>query len=336
MSKNSFAVAMTYCGAVIGAGFATGREVADFFTGYGNRGLAGVCLATLMFVWVGVVILDVTHCNPVYSYLDLLKIVLPWKWLVVLTDCMFLATLFTGVGVMTAAGGTVLKSWGFRYSMGCAGFLLLCILLLRTGGKGFVKVNCWLVPGMAAAIAILCIAQVSAPALGGYVRGPYSSALLYVSLNTAIAGVALSTLKDKLDLRAVRFGGVSGGLLIGFLLLIIYGATLRMDSYEIPLLRLAEIWLGKWHWVYALVLLAAVLTTALANLHGLASRVVVKGPGYWLCVISTALAGFIIAQYGFASLVAFLYPLLGLCNIVLLAGLCYYSLNQFKTVRRNR
>ncbi len=335
MSKNTFAVAMTYCGAVIGAGFATGREVVDFFSGYGNRGLAGVGLATLMFVWVGVVILDVAQRNPVYSYLDLLNYVLPWKWLVSLTDLMFLATLLTGVGVMTAAGGTVLKSWGLHYAIGCAGFLLLCILLLRTGGKGFVKVNCWLVPGMAVAIIILCIAQVSVPALGGYVRGPFSSALLYVSLNTAIAGVAMSTLKDKLDRPTVLAGGVTGGLLIGFLLLVIYGATLGMGSYEIPLLRLAEIWLGKWQWVYALVLLAAVLTTALANLHGLASRVV-KPPGYWLCVISTSVAGFIIAQYGFTSLVAFLYPLLGLCNIVLLAGLCYYSVNKFKTVRRNR
>lgn len=335
MSKNSFAVAMTYCGAVIGAGFATGREVVDFFSGYGNRGLAGVGLATLMFAWVGVVILDVTHRNPVYSYLDLLKIVLPWKWLVLLTDFMFLATLLAGVGVMTAAGGTVLKGWGLRYAIGCAGFLALCILLLRTGGKGFIKANCWLVPGMAAAILILCIAQVSVPALGGYVRGPFSSALLYVSLNTAIAGVAMSTLKEKLDQQAVLLGGFGGGLLIGLLLLVIYGATAGMESYEIPLLRLAEIWLGKWQWVYALVLFAAVLTTALANLHGLASRVV-KGREYWLCVIGTACAGFIIAQCGFASLVAFLYPLLGLCNIVLLAGLCYYSLNKCKIVRRNR
>lgn len=332
MWKNSFAVAMAYCGAVIGAGFATGREVVDFFSGYGNQGLFGVAIATLLFLWVGVTILDVTHRYPVYSYLDLLNNILPWRWLVLLTDTMFLATLLSGVGVMTAAGGTVLQKWGLSYSLGCAGFILTCVLLLRTGGKGFIRANCWLVPGMAAAIIILSLVQICVPTFGVEARGPFSSALLYVSFNTAIAGVALSTLKDKLTSGVVLLAGVGGGLLIGILLLVIHSATIGMKGHAIPLLKLAEIWLGEWQWVYGVALLAAVLTTALANLHGFASRIQ-GGQWYWACVIVTSLIGFVIAQYGFIDLISFLYPLLGLCNIVLLLGLCYYSLSQLKTVK---
>jgi uncharacterized membrane protein YkvI len=335
MSKKAYAVAMAYAGAVIGAGFATGREVVDFFSVYGARGLAGIVLATFLFMWAGVVILDVTHRFPVYSYYDLLSVVLPWKWLVTATDFVFLATLQIGIGVMTAGGGAVLQGWGLPPWIGCAGFLLLCALLLRAGGEGFIKTNCWLVPGMTVAIIVLCLAQASAPALGSYAIVPFGSALLYVSFNTAIAGVAMSTLKNQLHRYVVLLGGLGGGLLIGLLLLVIYIATLGMDSYEIPMLRLAEIWLARWQWVYALVLLAAMLTTALANLHGLASRIA-KSSQYWFCVIYSALLGFIIARHGFASLVGMLYPLLGLCNIVLLAGLCYYNLSLFKLVRRNR
>lgn len=327
MSKNSFAVAMTYCGAVIGAGFATGREVVDFFTAYGPRGLVGVILAAVMFSWIGVVILDVTHCNPVYSYIDLLAVVLPWKRLVGLADLMFMGTLLAGVGVMAAAGGTVLQGWGLPYMVGCAIFLACCLLLLRRGATGFVMANCWLVPALVIAIVLLCLLQISAPAAAGFVDNPLSSALLYVSLNIAIAGVALSTLKSKIDKPGVMWSGICGGLLIGLLLLVIYGATQGVKNYEIPLLRLAEIWLGRWQWVYAFALLAAVLTTALANLHGFASRAA-GGKKYWPCLIGTAMGGFLLAQQGFASLVAFLYPLLGLCNIVLLTGLCYYSLSK--------
>lgn len=327
MSKNSFAVAMTYCGAVIGAGFATGREVVDFFTAYGPGGLIGVVLAAVMFSWIGVVILDVTHSNPVYSYIDLLKVVLPWEWAIRITDIMFMATLWTGVGVMAAAGGTVMNAWGIPYLVGCGLFLVCCILLLRTGGTGFVRANCWLVPALAVAIAILCLVQISAPAGPAIVDHPISSALLYVSFNIAIAGVALSTLKDRLDKQGLYWSGIGGGLLIGLLLLVIYRATGEVVNYEIPLLRLAEIWFGKWQWIYAFTLLAAVLTTALANLHGFASRAA-GGKRYWPSLIATACGGLILAQRGFASLVAFLYPLLGLCNIVLLAGLCYYSVSK--------
>lgn len=335
MGKNSFAVAMTYCGAVIGAGFATGREVVDFFTAYGNRGLAGIGLAAIFFAGVGVVILDVTLHNPVYSYIDLLKTVLPLPWLSRVMDYLFLITLVAGTGVMVAAGGTVFQHWGLSYPLGCAGFILLCALLLRSGGDGFVRANCWLVPGMAAAIVMLCLARISAPTLGGKTWGPYNSAVLYVSFNTAIAGVALSTLKGKLDKRSVLLGGGGGGLLIGLLLLFIHGGARGLESYDIPLLRLAEIVLGKGKWLYAVVLMAAVLTTALANIHGLASRIATPGPGYWLVVLGTGITGFFIAQFGFAGLVSFLYPVLGLCNIVLLAGLCYYGLCKFKTVCRN-
>lgn len=327
MSRNSFAVAMTYCGAVIGAGFATGREVVDFFTAFGPGGLIGVALAAVMFSWVGVVILDVTHSHPVYSYIDLLHVVLPWKWVVGLADLMFMATLWTGVGVMAAAGGTVLKGWGIPFMPGCAVFLAFCLLLLRTGRTGFVKANCVLVPALAAAIVILCLLEISVPTANQYLDHPLSSALLYVSFNIAIAGVALSTLKDRLDEQGLIWSGISGGLLIGLLLLVIYRATGGVMNYEIPLLRLAEIWFGKWQWIYAFALLAAVLTTALANLHGFASRAA-GGKKYWPSLIGTASGGFVLAQRGFASLVAILYPLMGLCNIVLLAGLCYYSLSK--------
>jgi uncharacterized membrane protein YkvI len=333
MSKNSFAVAMTYCGAVIGAGFATGREVVDFFTAYGLGGLIGVVIAAAMFSWIGVVILDVTHSNPVYSYIDLLAVVLPGKMLIRLADLMFMGTLLTGVGVMAAAGGTVLKGWGLPYMVGCAVFLACCLLLLRRGGTGFVRANCWLVPALVIAIVVLCLVQISTPASAGFMDSPLSSALLYVSFNIAIAGVALSTLKSRLDKPGVIWSGICGGLLIGLLLLVIYGATRGVENYDIPLLRLAEIWLGKWQWIYAFALLAAVFTTALANLHGFASRVA-GGKKYWPCLIGTAIGGFILAQRGFASLVAFLYPLLGLCNIVLLAGLCYYSLSKLFMKRR--
>lgn len=337
MSKSEcFAVAMTYCGAVIGAGFATGREVVDFFAYYGRQGLGGALLATVLFMWAGYVILDVTHRNPVYSYLDFLHCVLRFKLLVRIADLLFWVTLLIGIGVMTAAGGTVLAEWGIIYPVGCGAFLAVCLLLLRTGGAGFVKANSWLVPGMSAAIIILCVMQIALPATVLTHSNSIGSALLYVSFNTAIAAVALATLKSRLNERIVRLGGLGGGLLIGILLMTMYGATVGLSGdYTIPMNRLAEIWLGQWRWIYSLVLLAAVLTTALANMHGLACRAASQGR-YWTVLLLLAVMGLAIAQYGFANLVRLSYPLLGLCNIVLLAGLCYYSFTRIKRYKQSR
>lgn len=335
MGKNTIAIALTYCGAVIGAGFATGREVVLFFTGQGRPGLLGVGLATLLFIFVGVAILDITLRNRVYSYIDLLKIISPWKWPVVFIDLVLLASLWIGIGVMAAAAGRVLAGWGLSYPFGCALFLAVCLGILKSGGEGFVKANCWLVPGLALAIFFLCGGQIYRPVLTGMIDGPLRSSLLYVSFNTAIAAVALSTLKDKLDRRGALWGGILGGLLLGAMLALVFGATAGLEHSELPLLELAKARLGKWQWSYALALLAAVFTTALANIHGLASRLTKEG-GYWRWSLLIAGGGYFISQVGFATLVAYSYPLLGLCNIVLLAGLCYYKFGTLTLFRRNR
>jgi len=330
----SFSIAMAYCGAVIGAGFATGREVVDFFTTYGSPGLVGVLVATGLFVWAGIVILNITHQEPVYSYIDLLKYLLRFRVLVVVVDLLFLATLLVGVGVMTAAGGAILADWGLWYPGGCAIFLGTCVTILRAGGRGFVKVNAWLVPGLAVMIVGLCLAKLALPVVNLPRPGVYGSALLYAAYNIAIAAVALSTLKGQLNKKAAFWGGLGGGLLVGALLLAIYLATQSGGHSEIPMLDVASAVLGRWQWIYQLTLAAAVLTTALANMHGLASRVTGKS-WYQSGLVIIAVMGLVISQYGFANLVGLFYPLLGLCNIVLLAGLCYYSVTRL-TGKLNR
>jgi len=332
--KQAFPIAAAYCGAVVGAGFATGREVLEFFGVYGSRGVGGVLMAALLFMWAGVVILDVTHRNCVYSYLDLLRNLLHYKVLVFIGDLLFLGTLLTGVGVMAAAGGTILSKGGMGYPWACAIFLAICTLLLLKGSSGFVKANTWLVPGMILIIVGLCIAQISRPAAVVSFR-PYGSSLLYVAYNTAIAAVALSTLKKHLSGKVVLWGGIGGGLLIGILLFMVYAATTGLNNVEIPMLQVAAVWLGRWRWLYELVLLGAVLTTALANMHGLASRIA-WGDSYFGILVLIAGLGLIISQYGFARLVGLLYPLLGLCNIVLLVGLCYYSAKRIMFFLKSR
>lgn len=333
--NNVFPVAAAYCGAVIGAGFATGREVVEFFGVHGGRGIYGIALATALFMWAGVTILDVTHCHPVYSYLDFLHQVLRLRVLVAAADILFLGTLLTGIGVMAAAGGAILSRWGLQYTWACAAFLILCVILLSRGSKSFLQANSWLAPGMAFIIVLLCLARIALPVGGGFF-GPYGSAFLYVAYNTAIAAVALSTLKEHLTRKTVVWGGLLGGLSLGVLLLLVYlGVAGLPDQAEIPMGVLAEFILGKGQWIYDVVLMAAVLTTALANLHGLASRVA-AGNRYWSALLLAAGLGWAISQYGFAALVSLLYPLLGACNIVLLLGLCYYSLNRIRDWFRNR
>ena len=57
MNKNWIKIASIYVGTVIGAGFASGREITEFFGVYGIKGTWGIFLSCSLFAFVGSLLL---------------------------------------------------------------------------------------------------------------------------------------------------------------------------------------------------------------------------------------------------------------------------------------
>lgn len=53
MLKKSITIAMAFVGIVIGAGFATGQEVLQYFVAFGTMGIIGAALAGLIMALTG-------------------------------------------------------------------------------------------------------------------------------------------------------------------------------------------------------------------------------------------------------------------------------------------
>lgn len=71
MSKKEisvFKVAATYIGTVIGAGFASGQEILQFFAYHGIKGIIGLLIAVFMFVLYGYIILQLGNRFKASSY----------------------------------------------------------------------------------------------------------------------------------------------------------------------------------------------------------------------------------------------------------------------------
>ena len=48
---SAFTIAGAYVGTVVGAGFASGQEVLQFFTYFGLKSILAIALATLLFIF---------------------------------------------------------------------------------------------------------------------------------------------------------------------------------------------------------------------------------------------------------------------------------------------
>ncbi|MDK2925864.1 MAG: hypothetical protein PWQ41_1638, partial [Bacillota bacterium] len=68
-----FTIAATYVGTVVGAGFASGQEVLQFFSAFGRWGFVGIALATGLFVFFGLAIMELGHALKAESHLPVIQ-----------------------------------------------------------------------------------------------------------------------------------------------------------------------------------------------------------------------------------------------------------------------
>lgn len=215
----------------------------------------------------------------------------------------------------------------------------LTSLVILGGLEGVLTANVFLVPLKFLAVAVISLAALfgsgdsanSLPAAqpGGGVAGHWVLAgFLYVSYNMVVPVAVLSSLGRIVPLKLGVAGGVLGGLLLGLAVSLVTLAGLtylpEVASYQIPLLYLAGHLGVEFRRALGLLIWLAILTTAIADAHGIASRLAPEGGsryrffGIGACLLALPLSGF-----SFAGLVRLLYPLFGYAGLVLLAALLY-------------
>ncbi|MEW6423611.1 MAG: hypothetical protein AB1523_02530 [Bacillota bacterium] len=332
-----FKVVTLYAGTIIGAGFASGQEIMQFFIVFGQGGLWGVLLATGLFVYLGVVIMALATGLSMASY-DVMLDYLLGKKLGKVMDFLNLLMLPGGLVVMLAGSGAVFaQQLGLPHLLGTVLAAAVTSLVILGGLPGVLTANLILVPVKICALALVCLSgffhegglarEFPAPLPGQKAAGTWEwAAILYVSYNIIVPVAVLSSLGRVVPASVGIAGGALGGLVLGATAGLITLAGLafypEIGNYEIPLLFIArhlgfvlQSFLGLLIWV-------AILTTAIADAHGLASRLAPEGGRrYKIIGVSVTLAAIPFAGLDFSLLVKILYPLFGYAGLVLLFAL---------------
>lgn len=335
---------MGYIGAVIGAGFASGQEIIQFFVTYGLYGLKGVILTSILFAALGGMLLYIAHQNKVSSYQDVL-VVLWGRKVAPIIDFFLAIFLFLGISTMLSASGAVFFEHIYL-PKGLGVFLayILVGLFLIWGKKGLVVSYNILVP-----IKLILLFTITAYAVffihgsqietytaflrPNDIRFWIISSLLYVAYNFALAMVILTEYQSLTDKRSGIAGGIWGGIVLGLLVLLTYLALSKflpvILHYEVPMLFVAgNISLTAKH-LFTVVLWLGILTTALANTYGFAQRFAkFTGFGYQNCLLIALTLALPIAMQDFSVLVGKVYPLFGILGLFIVSALIYRSTKE--------
>ncbi len=328
-------IAFTYMGTIVGAGFATGQEILQFFTKYGYLATITIFLTALLFIWLGNKMMQLAFTIKARSYEDLNVAVLGaqlGKW----TSYFMLLVLLGVSSVMLAGAGSIFEEhWGLSYQFGLLATALLCFFVLRKGLSAILAVNSAVVPLMLLFTFIIVFKTFSSPTADNLLRlqsdYPLWSALLspflYTAFNLSLAQAVLVPLGAQTDSRqTIRTGAIWGGAGIGFMLLAGHFALSAnysvLSGAAIPMGIIAKQFGSIIQTIYIVIIFSEIFTTLIADVYGLAlqleQRIRLYPPLLVLCLICLCL---IISQIGFQTLLSVLYPAFGFISLIWLIQL---------------
>jgi uncharacterized membrane protein YkvI len=336
--KTTFQVAATYVGAVMGAGFASGQEIQQFFARFGQWGLVGILLSSALFSLMGWCMLDLQERWRVSSYPEFFEHLLGLNW-GKYADVLVSVLLFVGMMAMISGSGALFYEYfGFSRWLGIVLTCSVIALALWFRGEGVLWINTVLIPlkfifclGIAAMAVFIAksgdgegIIIISNP----FVKNWAFSAILYVSFNLTLAMVVFASLGKDVQRTGARLGAVLGGIALGVFAFVIGAALLRFPEVlglEIPIVAVAGK-LGDWPaFLYVIVLWLAMITAAIGNGFSLVSRVVDTGKvSYNHATLILLLLLLPIAGVRFSQIVQFVYPLFGYLGLAFMPMILYF------------
>ncbi|MCK4259411.1 MAG: hypothetical protein KAX49_10560 [Halanaerobiales bacterium] len=335
-------IALTYVGAVIGAGFASGQEIFEFFVQYGDKGMIGLFGAGVLFILGGIIFLKLAQHFNINTYYEIFYRILG-KRSGFIVDVIYILFILGSVSVMLAGSGTIFQeTFGVRYSVGVLITLLVVIITIFAGVKGILMVNTFLIPILMLVIIYTCLSYLGSDlietigTLSPIRTFPwYLSGMMYVSFNVFLSMALLVTIGSKVkERRSLTLGGFLGGLLL-MILLLMMGYTMisffsEISYVEMPMLIIASYSGDVLHIIYTIGLWFAMITTAVAHVYAFIQRVSpLLRLSYYNSAMLTVVIVLPLTRFGFANLVRYLYPLYGLVALGILVMMIVKSVRGY-------
>ncbi|TCJ02283.1 hypothetical protein [Cytobacillus praedii] len=339
--KKSIQIAGAFIGVIVGAGFASGQEILQFFTSFGWMGVFGAVIATVLFAFLGMSLTQLGSRLQTNSHKEVIYFICG-RYLGLAVDFIISFFLFGVAVVMLAGSGSIFEEqFGIPHIVGSFIMTILTIATVCLNIQKVISIIGIVTPFLLLMVIILGgysfatmdiefsqvqqLAKAQTPAVSNWFMG----ALLYVSYNIA-AGAAMLTVMGGTtkNEKQAGLGGILGGLGLGLLIILMNLSMLVkidvIEGSEMPILALANEISPVFGIVMFIVLLGMIYNTAVGMLYAFTARFVKRESNQFNLYVSIfGIAAFGASFIGFITLVSTVYPLTGYLGFVLIAAILY-------------
>ena len=250
-------IGSAFIGIIVGAGFASGQEILQYFTSFGHLGTLAAILSTALFAYFGMTLTRLGSRMQTISHKDVIYKI-SGRYLGLVIDAIIIFTLF-GVGVVMIAGaGSVLnQQFALPSYLGSILLVILVILTVMMNVDKVVAIIGSITPFLIITVIIIGVYSLFTMDLSFNELNPiaqahettlpnwFISGINYVSFNIAV-GAAMSLVMGgaEKDERTAALGGLLGGLGLGILIVLshlaIFSKVDVVAAYDMPMLKIVD------------------------------------------------------------------------------------------------
>lgn len=342
--SGAFQIASVYVGTVIGAGFATGKEIVEFFTQYSWSGFLSIFLSGALFILLGTKIMEFAIEIQANSFEELNEHLFGSFFSKIMNA--FMTVMLIGVCSVMLSGAEALftEQLSFPRELGTVFTVILTLVIMAIGIKGLFAVNSFVVPLLIIFNGILLYLTVNKgsflihfldmPGENSYLKA-FGSAFSYAAFNLSLAQAVLVPIATEInDRQMIRLGGLIGGSLLSIILLASQLTLITLPNlldYEIPMAVIVQQAMAGIYILYLLIIYGEIFTSLIGNLYGIEKQLrnYLNIKKAWI-YFGVLVIVYFIAKVDYGKLLGFLYPSFGYISLVFLILLWFKPLSRKK------
>ncbi len=329
--KDIYTTCFVIIGTIIGAGFASGQEIYTFFNKYGVKGLIGIFISIVLIAYIIYKTFKIILKNDINNYQEFIENVMPER---LLTNKMIGLTINNIINIFLLISFNIMVAGFATYFMqelniskwyGAILIAILAFITLSNNSNGVIKINTFLVPTIILLIAFLGINKIEYTEIinQNSKNSIYwiLSSILYASYNSITLIPILISIKNKIKTKSESLLLtiiVTIIMLILSIIIFLLMNTFISEIYkvEIPIVYIANTMGKGFKYMYGIVILMAIFTTAICAGYGFLNNVTKTKRSYLFCAAFICLVSILIGQMGFSNLINLLYPIFGYLGIL--------------------
>lgn len=326
--KNILKIIFVIIGTIIGAGFASGKEIYLFFGMYGQNGIIGIIISQILIGAIIYKVLKISKKEELTTYEELTNKTIKNKKIneiiKIIINIFLLMTFYVMIAGFSAYFSQEL---GIPNIIGTIIIGILCYIIFMGNIDRLIQVNSILIPALIIFIIILAtknldaFSNINEKMIQDNFPKSIWSAILYSSYNSiTLIPIIVSLKKYIQNKKQITIVSILCTVILITLAIAIFGLILKVDininQIELPTVYVAGM-VGKiYKYLYGLIILVAIFTSAISAGYTILENYTAKPKNYKKIALLLCLSSVLVSKIGFSNLINTLYPMFGLLGIM--------------------